>query len=173
MEIVLFPGEEVKDVVGYEGLYKVSSYGGIWKLGPDGKVKKSISVYRVGSAYVRIPLGKNGDRKWHHTHRLVAEAFLLNPRNLPIVNHIDGNKKNCRYDNLEWCTHYDNHQHACDTGLRTDSKLSAEDKFRICEAYFANEATVKQMSERYGVRTSSIYKHIKNYDRLKLQLTRR
>jgi hypothetical protein len=36
MEIELLPGEEVKDVIGYEGLYKVTSYGGIWKLGPDG-----------------------------------------------------------------------------------------------------------------------------------------
>lgn len=173
MEIDLLPGEEVKDVVGYEGLYRVSSYGGVWKLGPDGEVVKKVSVYRVGAAYVRIPLGKDGQRKWHPTHRLVAEAFIPNPRNLPIVNHIDGDKKNCRYDNLEWCTYYDNHQHACDTGLQPRSKLSAEDKYQICETFFGNEATVKQLSEKYGVVTTAIYKHIKNYPRIKQLLTRK
>lgn len=173
MEIKLLPGETVKDVVGYEGLYIVSSYGGVWKLGTDGKVKKCISVYREGSAYVRIPLRKNGERKWHHTHRLVAEAFISNPHNLPVVNHVDGDKKNCRYDNLEWCTYYDNHQHAHDMGLRTDYKLFAEDKFKICEVYYANKATVKQLATKYGVSESTIYKHIRSYERKKHELTRR
>jgi len=173
MEINLLPGEEVKDVVGYEGLYRVSSYGGVWKLGPDGEVVKRVSVYREGTPYVRIPLAKNGKRKWYQTHRLVAVAFIPNPRNFPIVNHVDGDKKNCRYDNLEWCTYYDNHQHACDTGLHPSYKLSAEDKYQICEAFFGNEATVKQLSEKYGVVTSAIYKHLRNYDRIKSLLTRK
>ena len=173
MEIKLLPGEEVKDVVGYEGLYKVSSYGGVWKLGSDGKVSKSVSIYRCGAAYVRIPLQKHKERQWHPTHRLVAKAFLPNLRNLPVVNHIDGDKLNCRYDNLEWCTYYDNHQHACDNGLHPGYKLSSQDKYSICEAYFANEATVKQLSVTYGVGTSAIYKHLKNYDRIQQLLTRR
>ena len=173
MEIVLLPGEEVKDVVGHEGLYKVSSYGGIWKLGPDGKVVKEISIYRVGSAYVRIPLRRDGKRNWHYAHKIVAEAFVPNPRNLPIINHIDGDKFNSRFDNLEWCTHYDNNQHACDTGLQPHFKLSAEQKYQICEAYYGGYATVKQLSKKYGVVESAIYKHIKNYDRIKQLLTRK
>ena len=126
MEIVLLAGEEVKDVVGLEGLYKVSSYGGLWKLGTDGNVIKSLSVYREGTAYVRIPLRSHGIRKWHYTHRLVAEAFVPNPHNKPVVNHLDGNKFNCRADNLEWVTYYDNQQHACDTGLQ--AKINTYDK---------------------------------------------
>lgn len=173
MEIKLLPGEEVKDVVGYEGLYKVSSYGGVWKLGSDGKAAKRISVYREGSAYVRIPLQNKGIRVWIPTHRLVAAAFIPNPCNLPVVNHLDGDKKNCRYDNLEWCTYYDNHQHAHDTGLRTDYKLFAEDKFQICEAYYGKKATVKQLATKYGVREGTIYKHIRSYERKKLELTRK
>ena len=173
MEIELLPGETVADVVGYIGLYKVTSYGGIWKLGPDGKVSKKIKIYREGSAYVRIPLQKEGNRKWHYTHRIVAEAFVPNPRNLPIINHIDGDKFNSRFDNLEWCTYYDNNQHACDTGLQPHFKLSAEQKYQICEAYTGGYATVTQLSEKYGVVTSAIYKHIKNYDRIKKLLTRK
>jgi HNH endonuclease. len=175
MEIELLPGEEVRDVVGYEGLYQVSSYGGVWKVGPDGKAVKSIRVYREGAEYVRIPLsrGTGQKRQWHYPHRLVAMAFIANPNNLPIINHIDGDKSNCRWDNLEWCTYYDNQQHACDTGLNSRLKLSAEDKYQICESYHTGSATVAQLAEKYGVAQSAIYKHIKNYDRIKALLTRK
>jgi hypothetical protein len=173
MEIELLPGEEVRDVVGYEGLYKVTSFGGVYKLGPNGTVVKKISVYREGSAYVRIPLRKNNKRKWQGTHVLVAKAFVTNPNNLPIVNHLDGNKYNCRADNLEWCTYYDNHQHACDMGLNQHYKLTAEDKYQICEAYTSGKATVKELSEEYGVVANAIYRHIRNYDRIKSLLTRK
>jgi len=64
-------------------------------------------------------------------------------------------------------------QHACDTGLHPSYKLSVEEKYQICEAFFGNEATVKQLSEKYRVGTNAIYKHIRNYDRIKELLTRK
>lgn len=52
-----------------------------------------------------------------HVHRLVATKYVPNPLNKPCVNHIDGNKLNNNYANLEWCTHAENNRHAFATGL--------------------------------------------------------
>lgn len=52
-----------------------------------------------------------------YIHRILAELFIINPDNLPEVNHIDGNKLNNTITNLEWCSHRDNMTHAFKTGL--------------------------------------------------------
>ena len=51
-------------------------------------------------------------------HRLVGEAFVSNENNKPEINHIDGNKTNNHYTNLEWCTRSENCQHSFDIGLQ-------------------------------------------------------
>ena len=56
--------------------------------------------------------------KHYRVHRLVAEAFIPNPNNLPCVNHIDGNKQNNSIDNLEWCTYSENIIHSFKNGLQ-------------------------------------------------------
>jgi len=70
--------------------------------------------------YVKI------DNKSHRLHRLVAQTYIPNPENKPQVNHMDGNKENNMLCNLEWMTHSENVQHACDTGLRPISELMRE-----------------------------------------------
>ena len=77
----------------------------------DGKIKDIITnkIYptkgKKGSTlYPIVHLKcKNGSKKQFLIHRLVAEAFIPNPNNYPIINHIDENKRNNKVDNLEWC----------------------------------------------------------------------
>ena len=68
------------------------------------------SVRRYG--YKNIVLSKNALTQGFYVHRLVAIAFIPNPKDLPQVNHLDGNGANNRVDNLEWCTHAENLAHA-------------------------------------------------------------
>lgn len=92
--------EEIwKNVVGYEGLYQISSLGRVRRVG--GKILKST---RFSKGYFHVNLCCNGKYKSKQIHRLVAQAFIPNPNNLPIVNHKDENPSNNTVENLEWCT---------------------------------------------------------------------
>lgn len=107
-------------------MYQVSTFGRIRSL--DRYVKgrydnmqlirgKILSIcYNKRVEVCEIHLRKNNKRKCFKVHRLVAEAFLENddPTNKTTVNHIDGNRKNNRVDNLEWATYSENEKHAYD-----------------------------------------------------------
>ena len=88
-----------KPVVGYEGLYEVSNMGRVKSLF---RYKKELKP-NYCTNYPTVQLFKDGKVKCMLIHRLVAEAFIPNPLNLPQVNHIDENKHNFSVDNLEWC----------------------------------------------------------------------
>ena len=95
--------EEWKDIVGFEGLYKVSTLGRVKSLR-----KNKIMNFTTRSGYNVLNLRKEGKRYSKQVHRLVAEAFIENPQNKPIVNHKDTNRKNNNVNNLEWCTQKEN-----------------------------------------------------------------
>jgi len=116
--------EEVwKDVVGYEGYYKVSNLGNVKSLDRivdnEGKYFRHLkgkpkAQKQQHNGYMTVNLYKNGINKQYKTfrvHRLVAEAFLPNPNNLPFVNHKDENKQNNNVNNLEWCTQQYNNEY--------------------------------------------------------------
>lgn len=93
---------EWRDIEGYEGLYKVSEYGDVMSIGY--KEKKLLKQHDNGRGYLEVRLCKNGKNKHHRVHRLVATAFCEGADYFPEVNHIDEDKTNNHYSNLEWCT---------------------------------------------------------------------
>ena len=115
-----------KPIKDFEGLYEVSNFGKVKScertiLCKDGKVKhyQAKELKPSSGKYGRnqYTLSKDGKKYSVRGYRLVAEAFLDNPFNLPEVNHKDGNNYNDRVDNLEWITHNDNVNHALEHEL--------------------------------------------------------
>lgn len=99
------PNEEWKNVVGYEGSYMVSNLGRVKSL-PTQKFKKPIRILRsyiTGNGYLTVKLQSEGNILNIRVHRLVAQAFIPNPNNYSEINHIDENKLNNLYSNLQWC----------------------------------------------------------------------
>lgn len=76
-----------------------------------------VPIFDKSCGYFIVTLCSNGKRKNKRVHRLLAEAFLPNPENKELINHIDGNKKNNKLSNLEWATPKENTQHAIRMGL--------------------------------------------------------
>lgn len=90
-------------------------------------------------------------------HRLIAEAFILNPENKPTVNHKDGNKDNNSVSNLEWATHQENIDHAIKTGLRDINGINSvsniyteEVVHKVCKM-IEDGKLPKEISETLGV----------------------
>lgn len=104
--------EEWRTIVGYEGLYEVSNTGQIRSFDryvkySNGRIHlhkgKVLSPIKDKDGYLQVNLCYNGKIHQIKIHRLVAQAFLSNPDNLPYVNHKDEVKTNNSVDNLEWC----------------------------------------------------------------------
>lgn len=134
----LIPCETWRPVVGYEGLYEVSSIGNIKAVAhrvTDSAGRDRFFPGRVLSVcygknpkysygHVTLRRGKCQSREW--VHRLVASAFIPNPCGKPQVNHIDGNKRNNRVENLEWCTVRENLLHSFAIGLHPNEYFEKE-----------------------------------------------
>ena len=100
--------------------YAVSSSGQIMRIvgGQGTWAGRILKPIFDGPGYIAAKLCRNNVAITVDVHRLVATAFIPNPHNLPEVNHKDGIKANCSYDNLEWTTHQENIRHAVATGLK-------------------------------------------------------
>src|SRR6185369_12850247 len=145
----LFLGEKLRDVKGYNSLYAVTSFGRVWSYSRNGREGCWLKFNRTKTNYIQVGLTKKGDkRKFEYVHRLVADAFIKNPEKKKQVNHKDGNRYNCKVNNLEWVTARENIQHAADTGLNTHLKLSYSQKIEI-RIYRSSGMSVKELSIMY------------------------
>ena len=110
------------DIKGYDGIYRISKDGTIHTVIRKGTKGNTIKhcLNRYGYAYVGLT--KDGRRKNHTIHRLLALHFLDNPEGKKFVNHLDGNKQNNNLANLEWVTASENCKHAYATGLKKPAR---------------------------------------------------
>lgn len=113
---ITLEGEEWRDVVGYEGYYKVSNLGRIasirefYEYTRNGKTfirncTKHICSTSIAPSthYERMTFKVNYKHDTQLVHRIVAKAFIPNPHGYTCIDHIDDNPKNNHADNLQWC----------------------------------------------------------------------
>ena len=124
--------EEWCEIFETEGRYMVSDQGRVKRLEFDHPAKngavcslpeKMLSPQLMKIGYECVGIRLNGKHQTKYVHRLVATHFVENKSDNPQVNHIDGDKANNSYLNLEWCTPSENSQHAYDAGLSEKSTL--------------------------------------------------
>jgi len=139
------------------GLKLKTNFGSTFKTYPERKIKPWTD--KKGYKYIDISLYPK--KKRFLLHRLVAYHFIDNPKDLPQINHIDGDKSNNKVDNLEWCTSKHNINHAIKTGL---NKISGLDNYRskltrncVIEIRKSN-LTQSELSKKYNISQTGISK---------------
>lgn len=143
--------EEWKSCPNFENKYLISNYGRIISTGTYNTCKtgKMIRQFKKNgrNGYMQVSLYDNNRRSSVEVHRLVAIAFVANPQNLPCVNHIDENKTNNYYKNLEWCTNKYNIRY---------SRSKPVDVYTKDGKFIESYKTIADASEELGVPASNI-----------------
>ena len=144
--------EEWRAVENWEGLYEVSNLGRVRSL----RTERVLIPQRTGTdgKYLGVDFSLAGKYKRYLLHRLVANAFIPNPTNLRIVNHLDGNTTNCTVTNLEWTTTAENTQHAYDSGLCNGRRIPVVQYKNDIKV--ARYSSVPEAAKALGVCNSSI-----------------
>lgn len=148
--------EEIwKKAKGLEERLLVSSKGRVFDILKNRLAKQ----FLTGRGYYSVTLwyGSQENRKNYIVSRLVAQAFIPNPNNLPQVNHKDGNKLNNCVDNLEWVSARDNNIHAIKTGLRNYEKVK-KPILQIKNGIIIKQfSSLNEASRETGIDTKSLW----------------
>lgn len=148
-----------KPVVGYKGIYEVSNLGNVKVLDRFIIRERNGTYIKKGhflkkeldnQGYYRVTLTKNNNSKHKLVSRLVAQAFIPNPNNLPCVNHKDENSLNNCVDNLEWCTQ----KYNCNYGTRNEriiqKKAKKINQFDLYNNYIKTWASASEVARTFG-----------------------
>jgi hypothetical protein len=156
-----------KPIKGFEGLYEISNLGRVKSLPKKGFNKEKVLKLTMtsGDKYIKAQLRKGNKPFISRVHTLVANTFLEKPitKKRLCVNHIDGNPKNNKLLNLEWCTYSENVKHAYKLGLskppigekQGNSKLTENDINKIINLFKLGK-TNKYIASIFSVDPSHI-----------------
>lgn len=162
-----------KPIIGYEGLYEVSSLARIRTVerifikinGQKIVIKERILKQGLNTAgYLSVGIYRNTKSTSTRVHRIFATAFIPNPQSKPNINHINGVKTDNRIENLEWCTQKENIQHAFRTGLVNNTGINNgqcllnEKKVLAIKKLLLSGITQKEIAGKYSVTRSCILK---------------
>lgn len=142
--------EEWRSVTGFEGLYEVSNLGNVRTLDSRHYLKNK-NQKQNKDGHMRVWLSKGSYKKPFFVHRLVAEAFIENYENKPVVNHLDGKPSNNNVYNLEWATRSENDLHAFRIGLRkpscggTSKKIFSVDRLGNIKRYDSISSAAREL----------------------------
>lgn len=156
------PGEEWRPIKGYENLYCVSNKGRVKSLGNGGTFNSSEHLLKPGlsAGYFQVGLSKNGNHKNYLVHRLVADTFISNPYNLPMINHKDENKLNNCVSNLEFCTNQYNMAYSYGNKIKCLDLKTNEVSYYSSLHETARQLNIQDSAIRYSMRKSkSPYKN--------------
>lgn len=158
--------EQWKPIKGYEGFYEISNFGRVKSIKrvvtsktkngkPSTKMLKEriLSLQKSTNGYVQVGLSKEKEVRIYRVHRLVADAFIANPDNLPEVNHIDEDRTNNNADNLEWCTHEYNNNYGNKPAKGEKNGMARLNKTQIQEIRRrrASGESLKSIAADYGI----------------------
>lgn len=163
-----------KPIPRYIGLYEVSSLSRVRSLDRivvvrghpmmasktlRGKILKKW-IAQVG--YWMVSLGRDGKLTQYYVHRLVAEAFIQNPSNLPNIDHKDGDKTNDNFTNLEWVTQPENMSRARIACIEKTGRAMAKCKLKPEEVLLIRELIQSSSSRELGLRFGVSYATIED-----------
>lgn len=124
--------EEWRNIDEYEGLYQISNYGRVKSTQyHNGTYERILKPSKHTDGYPLVNFCKNRQKKWYLVHRLVAQAFIPNPNNLPCVNHKDECKTNNNVDNLEWCTRKYNSNYGTAIQRTVEKKINGKTSKKV------------------------------------------
>jgi hypothetical protein len=149
----------LKDIKGFEGLYRITENGEIFGV-VSGKWRKPYKT--TTSDYLTIDLWKDGKRYKRLLHRLVAEAYVPNPENKPEVDHKDDDIYNFKADNLQWLTHKENLHKSYNTmsPVRNYRKCKLVKDEQVVGEFDSILQCSRFASLNYGLSYSMLNKHL-------------